>query len=48
MTRFVAEQMAKDHFFDISAARNELGYSPETPMPVALERTIADLKQRGI
>lgn len=47
MTRFVAEQMAKDHFFDISAARNELGYSPETPMPVALERTIADLKQRG-
>lgn len=47
MTRFVAEQMAKDHFFDISAAQDDLGYLPETPMPEALERTIADLKLRG-
>ena len=47
MTRFVAEQMAKDHFFDISAAQDDLGYLPETPMPEALERTIVDLKLRG-
>ena len=47
MTRFVAEQMAKDHFFDISAAQDDLGYLPETSMTEALERTIADLKLRG-
>lgn len=48
MTRFVAEQMAKDHFFTISAARNELGYCPATPMEEALKRTIEDLKARGL
>ncbi len=47
MTRFVAEQLAKDHYFDISAARSDLGYCPGTPMAAALERTIADLKERG-
>jgi 2-alkyl-3-oxoalkanoate reductase len=29
MTRFVAVELAKDHFFDISAARRDLGYKPE-------------------
>ena len=28
MTRFVAAQLAKDHYFDISAARDLLGYRP--------------------
>jgi len=28
MTRFVATELAKDHYFNISAARNELGYDP--------------------
>jgi 2-alkyl-3-oxoalkanoate reductase len=28
MTRFVAAQLARDHFFDISAARDLLGYRP--------------------
>lgn len=28
MTRFVAAELAKDHWFDISAARRDLGYTP--------------------
>ena len=28
MTRFLAAQMATDHYFDISAARRDLGYEP--------------------
>ena len=28
MTRFVAEQLATAHWYDISAARRDLGYSP--------------------
>ena len=26
MTRFVAAELAKDHWFDIAAARRDLGY----------------------
>ncbi len=29
MTRFVAAEMAKDHYFDISAAKRDLGYKPK-------------------
>ena len=29
MTRFVAVELSKDHYFDISAARETLGYNPE-------------------
>ena len=29
MTRFVAEELATSHWFDISAARRDLGYSPK-------------------
>ncbi len=32
MTRFVAKEMATDHWFDISAARRDLGYSPRVTM----------------
>lgn len=28
MTRFVATELAKDHYFDITAARRDLGYTP--------------------
>ncbi len=48
ITRFVAVELAKDHYFDIRRAREELGYVPVTSMPVALEQTVEDLKQRGI
>ena len=47
MTRFVAVELAKDHYFDISAAQKELGYKAKVPMSEALELTIRDLKRRG-
>lgn len=47
ITRFVAVELAKDHYFDISAARRHLGYLATTPMAEALDQTILDLKQRG-
>jgi nucleoside-diphosphate-sugar epimerase len=47
ITRFVAVELAKDHFFDISAARRDLNYEPQTSMAQALELTICDLQQRG-
>ena len=47
ITRFVAVELAKDHYFDISAARRDLGYAPKVSMAEALERTIDDLKKCG-
>ncbi len=47
ITRFVAVELAKDHFFDLSAARQELGFSPAYSMEEAMKETIYDLKQRG-
>jgi nucleoside-diphosphate-sugar epimerase len=32
MTRFVAKELATDHWFDISAARRDLGYHPRVSM----------------
>ena len=32
MTRFLARQLATAHWFDISAARRDLGYSPQVPL----------------
>ncbi|HEY5550529.1 MAG TPA: NAD-dependent epimerase/dehydratase family protein [Opitutaceae bacterium] len=32
MTRFVAKELATDHFFSIEAARRDLGYSPRVSM----------------
>jgi nucleoside-diphosphate-sugar epimerase len=47
ITRFVAVELAKDHYFDISAARRDLGYEPKVTMAEALKLTIDDLKKRG-
>lgn len=41
MTRFLAAQLAKDHYFDISAARELLGYSPQ----VSLEEGLKELAE---
>ena len=38
MTRFIARQLATDHWYDISAAKNELGYEPKISMAVGMER----------
>ncbi|MFK8112278.1 MAG: NAD-dependent epimerase/dehydratase family protein [Rubripirellula sp.] len=38
MTRFVAAQLARDHYFDISAAKRLLGYRVRVSMAEGLER----------
>lgn len=38
MTRFVARQLATDHWYDISAARNDFGYTPTVTMTDGMER----------
>ena len=38
MTRFVARQLATSHWFDISAARRDLGYVPSVPIDEGLDR----------
>jgi 2-alkyl-3-oxoalkanoate reductase len=41
MTRFVAKEMATDHWFDISAARRDLGYTPRVSMAIGTAELIA-------
>jgi len=38
MTRFLADAVAKSHWFDISAAKTDLGYEPKVPMEEGLRR----------
>lgn len=38
MTRFLARQLATAHWFDISAARRDLGYSPRVPLDEGFAR----------
>jgi len=47
ITRFVAMELAKDHYFDLDQARSELGFEPVFEMEEALRETISDLKKRG-
>ncbi|MDA0722798.1 MAG: NAD-dependent epimerase/dehydratase family protein [Verrucomicrobia bacterium] len=44
MTRFVAVQLAKDHWFSIDAARRDLGYEPIVSMKDGLSDTVDWLK----
>jgi len=41
MTRFVASQLAKSHYFDISAARRDLGYAPLISTHDGMARLVA-------
>ncbi len=47
MTRFVAQQLATDHWFDISAARRDFGYQPRVSTAEGMERLRAWLTSRG-
>ncbi len=38
MTRFVARQLATDHWYDIGAAKNDFGYNPAVTMADGMER----------
>ena len=43
LTRFVARQLATDHWFDLSAARRDLGYEPKVSTAEGLTRLAASL-----
>lgn len=47
MTRFVAVELAKDHWFDISAAKRDLGYAPVVDSEKALAELAAWLKTQS-
>jgi nucleoside-diphosphate-sugar epimerase len=47
MTRFVAAELAKDHWFDISAARRDLGYEARVFMADGLAELVKWLKDRA-
>lgn len=47
MTRFVAAELAKDHWFDISAARRDLGYAPRVTMQQGTAALVASLRGAG-
>ena len=38
MTRFIARNLATTHWYDISAARRDLGYEPKVSIAEGLER----------
>lgn len=44
MTRFVAKELATDHWFNIDAARRDLGYQPRVSMAEGTMRLIAHLR----
>lgn len=44
MTRFLAAQLAKSHYFDISRARADLGYSPIVSYDEGMRRLASSLK----
>jgi nucleoside-diphosphate-sugar epimerase len=46
MTRFVAAELAKDHWFNITAARRDLGYEPRVYMTEGMAELVKWLKDR--
>jgi nucleoside-diphosphate-sugar epimerase len=48
MTRFVAKEMATDHWFDISAARRDLGYAPRVTMADGTAELIEHFKKNPV
>ncbi len=47
MTRFVAEELATEHRFDIRAAKNDLGYTPRVTTEEGLQRLQEWLEAEG-
>ena len=48
LTRFVAAELAKDHWFDISAARRDLGYFPRISMAAGTAELVGWIKSAGL
>ena len=47
MTRFLARELATAHWFDISAARRDLGYSPRVSLEEGLRRLAQSLQAQA-
>jgi nucleoside-diphosphate-sugar epimerase len=47
MTRFAIRYMVRHHYFDISKAKRDLGYTPRVSLAQGIRLTCADLRQRG-
>jgi nucleoside-diphosphate-sugar epimerase len=45
MTRFVAAELAKDHWFDLTAARRDLGYNPRVSMAAGTAELVESLRR---
>jgi nucleoside-diphosphate-sugar epimerase len=43
MTRFVATELSKDHWYSIAAARRDLGYAPKADLSKEMEELVASL-----
>ena len=48
MTRFVAKELATDHWFDISAARRDLGYTPRVTMAAGTAELIEHYRKENV
>ncbi|MBI1993238.1 MAG: NAD-dependent epimerase/dehydratase family protein [Deltaproteobacteria bacterium] len=46
MTRFLAAQLAKSHYFDVSRAKRDFGYAPRITTAEGLERLVAYLQNQ--
>jgi nucleoside-diphosphate-sugar epimerase len=44
LTRFLANELALDHYYNIAAAKRDFGYRPQLSMDEAVERTVAYFK----
>lgn len=47
MTRFIAHELATDHWFDLTAARRDLGYTPAISMAEGTAELVAYLHSRS-
>lgn len=48
LTRFLANELALSHYYDVSRAKQDFGYQPLVSMEESLERTVDYFKQIGI